>query len=111
MALVTGRRLTGEVRGGNAAESRPKRADNLLEEDQGDGLDLRPTPLDDHGPTFHLNEPGAFIWRRIDGRRSVHAVSAQLGDAYGLPAPAAQADTLAFLASLVRMGLVFYPAA
>lgn len=92
-------------------ESRPKRADNLVENDQGDGLDLRPTPLDDHGPTFHLNGPGAFIWRHIDGRRSVHAVSAQLGQAYGLPAPAAQADTMAFLASLVRVGLVFYPAA
>ena len=110
VALAIWRRSAGTGTPATAGTLRPKRADNLLEDPHGAGLHLRPTPVDDQGPTFRLNGPGAFVWRRIDGKRSVDALAAQLGAAYGLPSVAAQADTLALLASMMRIGLVFDPA-
>ena len=110
LAFTVWRRLAGAGTPATTGGLRPKRADNLLEEPRGAGLHLRPTPVDDRGPTFRLNGPGAFVWQRIDGKRSVDTLAAQLGAAYGLPPVAAQADTLAFLASMMRIGLVFDPA-
>lgn len=107
LALAIGHRLAGGGTPTTVGGFRPKRADNLLEEPRGAGLDLRPIPVDDQGPTFRLNGSGAFIWRRIDGDRSVDDLAAQLGAAYDLPQVAARAHTLTFLGSMMRIGLVF----
>jgi hypothetical protein len=110
LALVIGHRLAGDGAQTTQGGLRPKRADNLLEASRSAGLELRPTPVDENGPVFALNEPGAFLWRRIDGERTVDALAAQLGAAYRLPTSAALADTLAFLGPLMQIGLVFDPA-
>lgn len=110
LALALGHRLAGESKYSPGDGLRPKRADNLAEEPRADGLALRPVPIDDQGPTFRLNEPGVFIWRRIDAKRSVEVLAAQLGVAYGLTPAAARADTLTFLGSMMQIGLVFDPA-
>lgn len=110
LALAIGHRLAGGGTPRTVGGFRPRRADNLLEEPSGAELELRPTPVDDQGPTFRLNGPGAFVWRRIDGNRSVDVLAAQLGTAYGLPPVAARADTLSFLGSMMQIGLVFDPA-
>lgn len=109
LALATGRRLADAGAPATVGVLRPKRADNLVEEPLDAGVDLRPTPLDKQGPTFHLNGPGAFVWRRIDGERSVGLLARELGAAYDLPPDVARADTLAFLRSMTRIGLVFDP--
>jgi hypothetical protein len=110
LALAVGRRLVDAGERGTLGGFIPKRADNLIEEPRGAGLALRPTPIDDQGPTFRLNGPGAFVWRRIDGKRSVNVLAAQLGAAYGLTPAAARTDTLTFLGSMMQIGLVFDPA-
>jgi len=110
LALAIGHRLAGAEAPTTVGGFRPRRADNLLERPRGAGLDLRPTPVDDQGPTFRLNGPGAFVWRRIDGNRSVDVLATQLGAAYSLPPVAARADTLTFLGSMMQIGLVFDPA-
>ena len=110
LALAIGHRLAGAGTPTTVGGFRPKRADNLLEAPRGAGLELRPTPVDDQGPTFRLNGPGSFVWRRVDGKRSADELAAQLGAAYGLPPIAARADTLTFLESMMQIGLVFDPA-
>jgi hypothetical protein len=110
LALAIGHRLAGAGALTTGDGFRPQRADNLDEEPRGAGLALRPTPIVDQGPTFRLNGPGAFVWRRIDGNRSMDVLAAQLGAAYGLPPIAARADTLTFLESMMQIGLVFDPA-
>jgi hypothetical protein len=108
LALAIGRRVGGPLT--TVGRFRPKRADNLLEERRGDALDLRPIPLDDHGPTFRLNGPGACVWRHIDGDASVDDLATQLAAAYDLPPVATRADTMTFLGSMMQVGLVFDPA-
>jgi len=109
LALVVGRRLAAVGGSPAAHEFRPKRADNLVEEARGDGLDLRPFPIDEQGPTFRLNGPGAFLWQRIDGTRSVDVLAVQFAAAYAVAPRVARADTLAFVRSMRRIGLVFDP--
>jgi len=109
LALALGHRLAGASTHTPGGGFRPERADNLIEEPRGAGLALRPTPIDDQGPTFCLNGPGAFVWRRIDGKRSVDVLAAQLCVAYGLTPSAARTDTLTFLGSMMQIGLVFDP--
>jgi len=109
LALAVGHRLASVGGSATAEEFRPQRADNLLEETRRDGLALRPTPIDPLGPTFRLNEPGAFLWRRIDGTRSVETLAAQLGVVFGLARPDARRQTLDFVGSLMYIGLAFDP--
>ncbi len=56
--------------------ARPRRAENLLETAHGAGVELRPTPIDPHGPVFRLNRSAALVWRGVDGRRSVNDLAA-----------------------------------
>ena len=90
-----------------AAPSRPRRAENLIETVRGRGVELRPTPVDPHGPVFRLNRSAAHVWRGVDGRRTVDDLAAQLAASYGIPAAAARAGTLDCLQALSGAGLVF----
>jgi hypothetical protein len=109
LALAVGHRLSAVNGAETGDDFQPHRADNLLEEARGDGLDLRPLPLDDEGPTFRLNGAGAYLWRHIDGTRSVETLAAQLGVAYGLARPDARRQTQDFIESLMHIGLAFDP--
>ena len=106
-ALVVGR--VWRQRGGHTASpgaSRPRRADNLRETVHASGVELRPTPVDPHGPVFRLNRSAALVWRHVDGRRTVDDLAALLASAYGLSFAAARTDTLACLQTLSGQGLV-----
>jgi len=108
VALVLGR--AWGLRDGRAAAgepARPRRAENLLETARGDDVELRPTPVDAHGPVFRLNRSAAIVWRGVDERRTVDDLAALLAAAYGIPAAAAHADTTACLKALSGQGLVF----
>jgi hypothetical protein len=70
-------------------------------------VELRPTPVDPHGPVFRLNRSGALVWRGIDGRRTVNDLAALLAAAYGIPSAAGRADTMDCLKALSGAGLVF----
>jgi hypothetical protein len=108
VALILGRRLSpGGGRPATGGGERPRRADNLLETASGAGLELRPTPVDPHGPVFHLNGSAAFVWRHIDGQRSAKAIAALLAGAYGIPLAAARNDTGTCLNGLSKVGLAF----
>ena len=108
VALVLGR--AWGLRDGRAAAgepARPRRAENLLETARGDDVELRPTPVDAHGPVFRLNRSAAIVWRGVDERRTVDDLAALLAAAYGIPAAAARADPRDCLQALSGAGLVF----
>jgi hypothetical protein len=108
VALALGRpRSSRDSHGTSADTAKPRRAENLLETAQGAGVELRPTPIDPHGPVFRLNRSAALVWRSVDGRRSVNDLAALVAAAYGIPAAAARADTLDCLSALTGAGLVF----
>jgi len=108
LALALGRpwRLR-EDRATAAGSARPRRAENLLETGRGPSVELRPTPVDPHGPVFRLNRSAALVWRGVDGRRTIDDLAALLAAAYGIPSAAARADTLDCLQTLSGAGLVF----
>lgn len=58
------------------------------------------------GETTHsLDGLGAFIWKRLDGRRDLAAVLAEIVAEYDVAADVAQADLLEFAAALVTAGI------
>jgi Coenzyme PQQ synthesis protein D (PqqD) len=108
LALALGRPWSlRDGRAASAGPGRPRRAENLLETVRGPCVELRPTPVDPHGPVFRLNRSAAHVWRGVDGRRTVNDLAALLAAAYGIPAAAARADTLDSLQALSGAGLVF----
>jgi hypothetical protein len=59
------------------------------------------------GETTHsLDGLGAFIWRRLDGRRDLAAILADVVAEYDVAADTATRDLLEFAAALVESGLV-----
>jgi len=108
LALALGRLWSlRESRATTAGPARPQRAENLLETVRGRGVELRPTPIDPHGPVFRLNRSAAHVWRGVDGRRTVDDLAALFAAEHGIPAAAARADTLHCLQALTGAGLVF----
>lgn len=106
VALAAGRFWT--LRDGRgAAIARPRRADNILATSRGAGVELRPTPVDAHGPVFRLNRSAALVWRGVDGRRTADDLAALLAATYGIPSAAAHADTADCLRTLSGAGLVY----
>jgi len=108
LALALGRpwsRRDGQAT--SAGPARPRRAENLLETARDPGVELRPTPVDPHGPVYRLNRSAAHVWRGVDGRRTVDDLAALLAATYGIPAAAARADTMDCLQTLSGAGLVF----
>ncbi|HVP90883.1 MAG TPA: PqqD family protein [Terriglobales bacterium] len=55
---------------------------------------------------YTLNETGRAVWRRLDGRRTVRSVVAELADEFEAPAEAIEADVLGLLAELERRRIV-----
>ena len=86
--------------------ARPRRAQNLHEETRAGGVELRPVPVDPHGPVFRLNRAAAVVWRAVDGRRTVTDIAGVLGTTFGLSAAAASTDAIACLTTLAAQGLV-----
>lgn len=59
------------------------------------------------GDMLHTLDPvGAFIWRNIDGERSVKDILALLLEEYDVPAAAAEPDILSYFDELARKGIV-----
>jgi hypothetical protein len=90
----------------DAGAARPRRAVNLAQSDTGNGLELRPTPVDPHGPVFRLNRSAAAVWNAVDGRRSAGDIAGELAAGFGLSADVARRDTLTCLRTLAAQGLV-----
>ena len=106
-AALVGRgwsRLSGAAQTVGAA--RPRRAQNLHEEARSGGVELRPVPVDPHGPVFRLNRSAAVVWRAVDGRRTVTDIAGVLGAHYALSAAAASTDAITCLESLAAQGLL-----
>jgi hypothetical protein len=55
---------------------------------------------------FSLNPTAAFLWQRLDGKRTVSQLLAELLDAFAAPPEAARADIEAFLARALEEGLL-----
>ena len=55
---------------------------------------------------YTLNETGAFIWRSLDGTRSLAEISRELEKQYDVPLPAVETDLLEIVAELADSGLV-----
>ena len=62
--------------------------------------------LADAGEVLVLNPNGAWLWRQMDGRRTVGELAAGLAQACGVDEVRAQQDTSAFVQSLVAAGAV-----
>jgi len=59
------------------------------------------------GDTTHsLDGLGAFIWKRLDGRRDLASVLADIVAEYDVAADVAQADLLEFAEALLAAGIV-----
>jgi pyrroloquinoline quinone biosynthesis protein D len=56
--------------------------------------------------TFELSESGAFIWKLIDGDRSVQAIAKALAAEYDIPTDVAIADTVELIEFLGTSGLI-----
>ncbi|MCX6348045.1 MAG: PqqD family protein, partial [Candidatus Aureabacteria bacterium] len=52
------------------------------------------------GRLFTLNETGAFVWGKIDGRRSVEEIARLLAQEYGAEDKTARRDVVALLKKL-----------
>ncbi|CAM5474472.1 PqqA binding protein [Streptomyces avidinii] len=55
---------------------------------------------------FELGETTAFIWKRIDGARSVERIGELLAEEYEIDVDTAVEDTIEVLAELVEYGAV-----
>jgi Coenzyme PQQ synthesis protein D (PqqD) len=55
---------------------------------------------------LQLDATAGFIWRRIDGRRSVLAIAQLVSTEYGIDVDTAADDVAALLCSLVDCGVV-----
>ncbi len=53
-----------------------------------------------------LNAVGSFLLPLVDGRRTVRELAAAVGERFGVAAPRAEADVLAFLRDLARRGFI-----
>jgi hypothetical protein len=57
------------------------------------------------GRYFGVGEVGRFIWARLDGRRDLAAVAAEVAAHYRIPLPQAVGDLLELAQQLVEAGL------
>ena len=55
---------------------------------------------------YTLNEPGTMIWKILDGRTSVSQVIESVAETYDVSEKEASLDTVEFLTSLEREGLI-----
>lgn len=55
---------------------------------------------------FTLNEVGKAVWDRLDGKRSLADVAAELAGEFDAPAAKIQADVLGFAAKMTQLGIL-----
>ena len=55
---------------------------------------------------YSLNDTGRAIWQRLDGRRSLDDVVADLGEQFDAPRVKIEADVLGFAAALAQRGIL-----
>jgi len=60
----------------------------------------------DSGRVHLLNPTGVAVWKRLDGRRSLHEVSVSLADDFEGMGPDAEAQVLALVRALADLGAV-----
>jgi len=63
----------------------------------------------DGGNTHSLDGLGAFIWRRLDGKRDLAAILADVVAEYDVAADVASTDLLEFANALLESGLATEP--
>ncbi|GAA0549690.1 hypothetical protein GCM10010172_34690 [Paractinoplanes ferrugineus] len=56
--------------------------------------------------TFALPEVTSFIWRALDGKRTVAGVASMVADEYAVDSSEALADTLEVVQALLEMGVL-----
>lgn len=84
-------------------DSRPRRADEILEQQAG-GSHVLLNP--ESGEYFTLNEVGVRIWALADGSRTVEEIAATIVAEYDAPDEAIRTDVLALLGELEQERLV-----
>ncbi len=83
--------------------STPRPLEEVVEQSAQDELVL---VLPRKGKVKVLNPVGAFVWKRMDGNRTLQTIAEMLSQEYEVtPAQAAQ-DVLDFAASLLERGLI-----
>ena len=55
---------------------------------------------------YTLNEVGTTIWQLVDGRRSLREIADGVHETFDVEAEAAEKDTIEFLESLEKAGLI-----
>ena len=55
---------------------------------------------------LELDEMGAFVWRLIDGKRTVSAITRLFAEEHNLPQQEAELSVTAFLRELGRRGII-----
>jgi hypothetical protein len=55
---------------------------------------------------YNLNEVGAFIWERIDGRTEAGQIAAALAGEYEVTPKEAEQDTVQFIGELQSAGII-----
>lgn len=53
-----------------------------------------------------LDEMGAFVWRRIDGERSVRRIAAEFTEAYGVQPREAELAVTTFIKTIGQRGII-----
>jgi hypothetical protein len=83
----------------------PERNDQLISKKMEDGTVIV-SPID--GELRVLNEVGAFIWDRIDGRNGVDTIIQQVTDHFDVSYDQADADVMAFIQALEERDLIIW---
>jgi methyltransferase-like protein len=60
----------------------------------------------DMNSVYTLNETGAFIWEKIDGKRSVEDIIDALADEYDIDQQTAEADVFSFIENMRKYLIV-----
>lgn len=70
-------------------------------------IDGQAVVITPHDAVLHtLNEVGTFIWARADGRKTVHAVLADVVEEFDVSPDVATADGLRFIEMCVKKGIL-----
>jgi hypothetical protein len=88
---------------GDALRRRPSRASTVIARDLGEELVLLDTRSEQY---YSLDEVGAFIWKLIDGQRTVADLVAAVVAEYDAPEATIQQDTLEMLEHLADERLI-----
>lgn len=60
----------------------------------------------DMNSVYTLNETGAFIWEKIDGKRSVEDIISALSDEYDIDQQTAESDVFSFIENMRKYVII-----